>query len=59
MHQFSIKYLIAKIIYILYQINIIDCNNEEILEFAKKNDIELLTHRDPTGNISISKKITS
>ncbi|CAB4401184.1 unnamed protein product [Rhizophagus irregularis] len=30
------------------QINIIDCNNGEILEFAKKNDIELLTHRDPT-----------
>ncbi|RIA81725.1 hypothetical protein C1645_836512 [Glomus cerebriforme] len=24
-----------------------DCDQKEILEFAKKNDIELLTHRDP------------
>jgi len=29
------------------QIKIVDCNQEEILEFAKKNDVELLTHRDP------------
>jgi glutamate--cysteine ligase regulatory subunit len=29
------------------QINIVNCNQKEIIEFAKKNDVELLTHRDP------------